>query len=84
MGGEKYFVSFIDDHSRRLWVYPIKKKSNVFTIFNEFKAQVELETGKRIKCLRTYNEGEYIDGYFLTFCNHEGIARRFTVPHTHQ
>jgi len=36
MGGAKYFVSFIDDHYRRLWVYPIKKKSNVFTVFKEF------------------------------------------------
>ncbi|GJR00053.1 retrovirus-related pol polyprotein from transposon TNT 1-94 [Tanacetum coccineum] len=27
--GAKYFVSFIDDYSRRCWVYPIKKKSNV-------------------------------------------------------
>ena len=61
-------VSFIDDYSRRLWVYPIKKKSDVFPVFKEFKAQVELETGKRIKCLRTDNGGEYVDGNFLAFC----------------
>ncbi|GKC45238.1 retrovirus-related pol polyprotein from transposon TNT 1-94, partial [Tanacetum coccineum] len=29
LGGAKYFASFIDDYSRRCWVYPIKKKSNV-------------------------------------------------------
>jgi len=56
----------------------------VFTVFKEFKAQVELETGKRIKCLRTDNGGEYVDGDFLTFCKHEGITRQFTVPHTPQ
>jgi hypothetical protein len=49
-------------------VYLIKKKSDVFPVFKEFEAQVELETGKRIKCLRTNNGGEYTDGNFLAFC----------------
>ena len=57
IGGEKYFVSFIDDYSRRLWVYPIKNKSYVFSIFKQFKALIELEIGKKIKCLRTDNGG---------------------------
>ncbi|GJZ26033.1 gag-pol polyprotein [Tanacetum coccineum] len=37
--GAKYFVSFIDDYSRRCWVYPIKKKSDVFEVFKVYKAQ---------------------------------------------
>ncbi|RDX72698.1 hypothetical protein CR513_47774, partial [Mucuna pruriens] len=84
MEGAKYFVSFIDDYSRRLWVYPIKTKSSVFSQFKEFKAQVELETGRKIKCLRTDNGGEYVDGEFLAFCKQEGIVRQFSVPHTPQ
>ena len=84
LGGAKYVVSFIDDYSRRLWVYPIKKKSDVFQIFKDFKARVELESGKRIKCLRTDNGGEYIDGDFIKFCKQEGIQRQFTVAHTPQ
>ena len=43
-------------------MYPIKKKSDVFSVFKEYKAQVELESGKKIKCLRTDNGGEYTDG----------------------
>jgi len=84
LGGAKYLVSFIDDYSRRLWVYPIKKKSDVFAIFKEFKAKLELELGKKIKCLRTDNGGEYIDGDFQTFCRQAGIQRHFTVAHTPQ
>jgi hypothetical protein len=49
-------------------VYPIKKKSDVFPVFKALKAQIELETGKKIKCLRTDNGGEYVDGEFLAFC----------------
>ncbi|KAE8727807.1 Cytochrome P450, family 78, subfamily A, polypeptide 7 [Hibiscus syriacus] len=57
--GAKYFVSFIDDYSRRCWVYPIKKKSDVFSTFKNFKARVELDSENKIKCFRTDNEGEY-------------------------
>ena len=78
----KIFISFIDDYSKRLWVYPIKKRSDVFRIFKVFKARVELESGKRIKCLRTDNGGEYIDGDFIAFCKQEGIQRQFTVVYT--
>ena len=84
LGGAKYFVSFIDVYSRRLWVYPIKRKSYVFPIFKEFKAQVELKTGKRIKCLRTNNGGEYVDGDFLAFFKQKGIIRQFFVSYTPQ
>lgn len=84
LGGARYLVSFIDDYSRRCWVYPIKKKSDVFSIFKEFKVLVELESGKRIKCLRTDNGGEYTDGEFLALCKREGIKRQFTVAYTPQ
>ncbi|KAH9803717.1 hypothetical protein KPL71_001892 [Citrus sinensis] len=65
-------------------VYPIKKKSDVFTVFKEYKARVERESGKKIKCLRTDNGGEYTDGEFLAFCKQEGIQRQFTVAYTPQ
>ncbi|KAH9651790.1 hypothetical protein KPL70_026888 [Citrus sinensis] len=84
MGGAKYMVTFIDDYSRRCWVYPIKKKSDVFTVFKEYKARVERESGKKIKCLKTDNGGEYTDGEFLAFCKQEGIQRQFTVAYTPQ
>ncbi|KAE8675530.1 Chromomethylase 1, putative isoform 4 [Hibiscus syriacus] len=59
LGGAKYFVSFIDDYSMRCWVYPIKKKSDVFSTFKNFKERVELDSGNKIKCFKTDNGGEY-------------------------
>ncbi|KAL4316527.1 hypothetical protein AHAS_Ahas15G0294000 [Arachis hypogaea] len=53
-------------------------------MFKEFKAKLELESGKKIKCLRTDNGGEYVDGDFLTFCKQAGIQRQFTVAYTPQ
>ena len=33
LGGSRYFVTFIDDFSRKVWVYFIKQKSEVFEKF---------------------------------------------------
>ncbi|KAE8715738.1 hypothetical protein F3Y22_tig00110160pilonHSYRG00308 [Hibiscus syriacus] len=84
LGGAKYFVSFIDDYSRRYWVYPIKNKSDVFSTFKIFKARVELDYGNKIKCFRTDNGGEYTIEEFDDFCRKEGIKRQFTVANTPQ
>ena len=75
LGGAKYFMSFIDDYSKRCWVHPIKKKADVFLVFKIFKARVELESEKKIKCLRTNNRGEYTSNEFDNFCQQEGIKR---------
>ncbi|TYK16527.1 hypothetical protein E5676_scaffold21G003420 [Cucumis melo var. makuwa] len=84
LGGARYFVFFIDDYSKRCWVYPIKKKTDVYSVFKVFKVQVELQYGKKIKCLRTDNGGEYIRNEFVEFCNQEGIKRQFTAAYTPQ
>jgi len=41
LGKFVYYVSFIDDFSRNTWIYFLKKKSEVFDRFKEFKALVE-------------------------------------------
>ena len=66
--GAQYFVSFIDDYSRKVCIYFMKHKSDVFGIFKKWKAQVENQTGRKIKYLRTYNGLEYTDKEFIRFC----------------
>ena len=56
LGGNKYFVSFVDDLSRKLWLYLNKTKSEVVNTFKGFKALVEKKFGKCIKILRTDGE----------------------------
>ena len=41
LGGSLYYVSFINDFSRNTWLYFLKKKSEVFSKFKEYKALVE-------------------------------------------
>ncbi|KAL0541197.1 hypothetical protein IC582_021236 [Cucumis melo] len=51
-----YFLLFIDDFSRTTWVYFVKEKSEVFSMFKRFKALVEKESGYYIKTLRSDRE----------------------------
>ncbi|MCO5609753.1 hypothetical protein L7F22_063995 [Adiantum nelumboides] len=66
--GSRYYVSFIDDHTRKVWVYFMKQKSKVFDHSKSFKATVEKETGEQVKTLRS-DEGENTSPKsFLIFC----------------
>jgi len=84
LGGCDYYVTFIDDHSRRTWTYFLKTKSEVFKRFQEFKALVENQIGRKIKVLRSYNGGEYTSTEFRDFCTQEGIRRQLIVPYNPQ
>lgn len=78
-GGAKYFVTFMDDFSRKVWVYFMKQKSEVFATFKEWKTETENQTGRKIKYLRSDNGGEYTSNEFTDYCKHEGIIRHFAV-----
>ena len=58
IGGCKYFLNFIDDYSRKTWLYFLKHKYDAFSYFQQFKALVENQSGHRIKILRTDRGGE--------------------------
>ncbi|KAJ4724838.1 Retrovirus-related Pol polyprotein from transposon TNT 1-94 [Melia azedarach] len=55
LGSAFYFVTFIDDHSRKLWVYTLKTKDQVLDVFKQFQALVERQTEKKLKCIKTDN-----------------------------
>jgi hypothetical protein len=43
VGRNKYYVSFIDDHSKFTWVYLLRQKSEVFACFRDFQSLVECQ-----------------------------------------
>ena len=48
--GYEYYVTFIDDHSRKTWIYFLKRKKyeEVLQRFQDFKALEENQTGRKI------------------------------------
>ena len=82
IGGARYFVTFIDDNSRKTFVYFLKTKDQVFTKFKEFRSMIQNQTGKRIKNIRSDNGGEYLSNNFKKFLKDHGIQHQVTVPYT--
>ena len=83
-GGKRYIITFIDDYSRRIWVYFLQEKSEAFVAFKSYKALVEKEVGNPIKVLRTDRGGEYNSHEFSNFCENHGIKRQLTAAYTPQ
>jgi len=75
---------FIDDFSRICWIGLLKHKEEVFKKFKAFKALVENESDRRIKCLRLDRGGEFTSDEFFEFCEEHGIRREFSTARTPQ
>jgi len=57
--GNTYMLTFTDDYTRKSWVYLTKSRNQLRTVFLQFKALVELESGHKIKAVRCDNASEY-------------------------
>jgi len=77
-------MSFIDDHTRKVWVYFMKHKGEVFQHFLNFKAMVEKEKGVSIKHLRSNGRGEYFSNEFSEYLKEHGIQRKYSCSYSPQ
>ena len=62
----------------------MKRKSEVFKKFKEWKALVEKSSGMKVKALRTDNGGEYTSTELEEYLIKHGIQHKLTVPTTPQ
>lgn len=54
--GDKYFILSVDDYLRMMSITFLKEKSKAFQMFKWYRARVEKETGRQLKCLRLIEE----------------------------
>ena len=80
----KYFVTFINDYSKYTWIYFLRSKSEVFSVFQKFVAYVETQLFSRIKVLRSYSGSEYMSHEFHDFFQNKGIVSQRSCPYTPQ
>nr|GEU30453.1 serine carboxypeptidase-like 16 [Tanacetum cinerariifolium] len=78
-GKNLYFMLFIDDYSRKTWVYFLNEKSQAFKAFKKFKAMVEKEKGLKIKSMRSDRGGEFLSKEFKFFFPNKVSTNTFGV-----
>ena len=84
VGGSVFALIIVDDHSRKIFFYPLKSKSQAYEKFVEFKALVEKQTGRKIKRVRTDNGKEFVNKRFQKLFLDHGIKHERSCDYTPQ
>lgn len=84
IGGSKYFLTLIDDCTRKVFIFFMKRKSYVKQKIKEFKCFVETQPGKKLKVLRTDNGTEYLAGELQEMLKEDGVQHQTTMPYSPQ
>ncbi|RDX91760.1 hypothetical protein CR513_26204, partial [Mucuna pruriens] len=83
MAGKQTRVSFKKHPPSRKSELLELTKDQVLEKFKQFQALVERQSGKKVKCIRSDNGGEYC-GPFDVYCKQQGIRHEKTPPKTPQ
>ncbi|KAL0420261.1 UNVERIFIED_CONTAM: Retrovirus-related Pol polyprotein from transposon RE2 [Sesamum latifolium] len=62
----------------------MRYKSEAFGRFKEYRLEVENQTNRKIKALRSDRDGEYLSGEFIDYLKENGILSQWTPPGTPQ
>ena len=82
IGGKRYMVNFVDEHTRMRYVYFMQAKSEILEALKEFVGDVLKPQGIKLRRLHSDNGGEYTSAEMKKFCIAEGIHQTFTAPDT--
>ena len=80
--GFKYFVTFVDDHSRMTWLYLMKNRSELFSHFCAFCAEVKTQFKRSVQILRSDNAKEYLFAPFQSYMVQNGIIHQTSCVDT--
>ena len=88
-GGERYFITFIDDYSRYCYLYLLHERTQSVDVLETFISEVERQLNRKVKVIRSDRGGEYygktsevgqIPGPFKKLLESKGICAQYTMP----
>ena len=80
--GFRYYVIFVDEHTRYTWFFPLHNKIEFLSVFTAFQNLVENQLDRKIKVFQSDGGGEYINQRFRDHLSHHGIQHRVSCPYT--
>jgi transposase InsO family protein len=80
--GYRWIGTFTDHASDFSAVYLLHHSSEVFEKFSEYKANAELQTGRKIKRISSDRGGEYLTDKLKQLTVREGIVHQTSLAHT--
>ena len=84
MIGTRWFILFVDDHTRITWVFLMKEKSEVGKIFKNFNIMIQTQFHTKIQIFRTDNAKEYFKHILGDYLQSEGIIHQSSCVDTPQ
>ena len=82
--GFRYFVNFIDDYSQCTWLFLMKTRAELFSIFQNFNAEIRTQFNTSIRILRSDNAKEYFSMSFSLFMSFNRILHQSSCAYTPQ
>eukprot|EP00882_Tetradesmus_deserticola_P015113 GHRQ01016090.1.p1 GENE.GHRQ01016090.1~~GHRQ01016090.1.p1 ORF type:complete len:398 (+),score=167.13 GHRQ01016090.1:114-1196(+) len=83
-GGNRYFVSFVDDYSGYTEIHLIENRFNLSSVVIDVFTRMENYTGERIRRVRHDNGREYLSSSTTAFYKHKGITMERSMPYAPQ
>jgi hypothetical protein len=82
--GIRWFVIFIDDCTRMTWLYLLKHKDEVLSVFQLFHTMVQTQFSAKVKILRTDNGAEFVNHQFQAYFKSHRLIHETSCPQTPQ
>ncbi len=79
LNDEIYLLTFTDEYTRKVWAYPTRKRSDLYSLFGRWRTHVECQSGFKLRAIRADNAQEY--KALASYIEPHGIAVEFTVPY---
>ena len=62
----QYFVTFVDDYSHMTWLFLMKARSELLSIFKLFEKEIKTQFNKKVQVLHSDNAREYQSSVFAS------------------
>jgi len=82
--GKRWFITFIDDHTKVSWVFLLNEKSNAKQVFKKFYTMVQTQFQTQIQIFRSDNRKEYFNSILGNFFDEKDIVHQNSCNNTPQ